>query len=129
VTEKSYYTDLTKYYLEESLKLQRSITWEAKFTRTNYLNFNCLPAHQEEFLLESERAYGYKIPDTGIAKKPFDGLVVFNAHSVFIAIYFLPRHTEIYEMPIRTFLQEKYKSGKKSLTKERAAEVGKLIFL
>lgn len=129
MTESSYYADLTKYYAEEALRIKKSITWEAKFTRTSYLNFKCLPYHQEEFLLQSERSFGYKIPDTGIAKKPFDGLAIFDAHAVFVAIYFVPRKTEIYEIPIRDFLTEKYKSGNKSLTKERAAQIGTPLVL
>lgn len=124
--EKSYYASITKYYLRTA---PDTVVWEAKFTRGNTLNFNCLPPHQEEALLQSERAFGYKIPDAGLAKKPFDGFVVVRGTVLFIAIYFLPRATEIYEMPIRTFLKEKYESGKKSLTKERAKEIGKLINL
>ena len=126
MTESSYYGDITRYYLENATN---NIAWEAKFSRTKYINFSCLPAHQEEKLLEAERVYGLKIPDAGIMRKPFDGFVLYKATSLFIAIYYLPRLTEVYEIPIRSFLKEKYESGKKSLSKERAAEIGKLIYL
>ncbi len=124
VTEKSYYAQITKYYVKHA---KITTVWEAKFTRTSYLNFKCLPDHQEEFLLQSERAYGHKIEDSGVRKKPFDGFVIVKGLVVFIAIFYLPRATEIYEIGIRDFLKEKYQSGKKSLTKERAREIGKLI--
>lgn len=124
--EKSYYNDINKYYVENATN---SIAWEAKFSKTNTINFNCLPPHQEQFLLEAERSFGFKIPDTGIGRKPFDGFVLNRATALFIAIYFLPRETEIYEIPIRAFLKEKYESGKKSLSKERAREIGKVLNL
>ena len=129
MTEKSYYADLTKYYILNSIRIENSIAWEAKFTRTNRINFNCLAPHQEEKLLAAERAYGEKLADVGIIKKPFDGWVLYKASSFFVAIYFLPRHTEIYEIHIRTFLREKYNSIDKSLTKIKASEIGQRIFL
>ncbi len=124
MTEKSYYAKLNRYYLSYALREQRSVTWEAKFSRTHRIPFSDLPAHQEEKLLKSMRAYGQKIPDAGVMKKPFDGYVVFNAEAFFVAIYFLPRQTEVYAIHIRNFVDEKYRSTEKSLTKERAAEIG-----
>lgn len=124
MTESSYYAKITAYYTANATN---NIAWEAKFSRTSRIPFSCLPAHQEEFLLKAERVLGGKIPDVGIAKKFFDGYVLYKATSLFIAIYYLPRETEIYEIPIRSFLKEKYDSGEKSLTKERAREIGKRI--
>lgn len=124
MTEKSYYAKLDRYYLAYGLREGRSITWEAKFSRTHRIPFKALAAHQEEKLLKSMRAYGQKIADAGIMQKPFDGYVVVNAEAFFVAIYFLPRHTEVYEIHIRNFVDEKYRSTEKSLTKERAAEIG-----
>lgn len=124
--ESSYYSAITKYYATTATN---NIAWEAKFVRTNRIPFSCLPQHQEEFLLAAERVLSGKIPDVGFSKKWFDGLVLYKATSLFIAIYYAPRATEIYEIPIRAFLHEKYHSKEKSLTKERAAEIGKRIYL
>lgn len=129
MVEKDYYAKITKYYIQEALRIKNNISWEAKITKTNRIPFSCLMDHQEESLLASERVLGEKIEDSGIRRKPFDGFVLYKATALFIAIYFLPRQTEIYEIPIRSFLEEKYKSGNKSLTKERASEIGKLIHL
>lgn len=126
MTESSYYSDITKYYEKNATN---SIAWEAKFSRTHRIPFSDLPPHQEKFLLQAEDAYGFKIPDNGRGQKPFDGFTLYKAHAMFIAIYFLPRATEVYEIPIRTFLEEKYLSTEKSLTKERAAIIGKRIYL
>lgn len=126
MNESSYYADLTKYYERTATN---TIVWEAKFSRNHRISFSDLPAHQEKFLLKSEQVYGFKIPDNGIGQKPFDGFVVYKAAAFFIAIYFLPHQTEIYEIPIRIFINEKYTSEEKSLTKERAGQIGKQICL
>lgn len=124
MTEKSYYAKITKYYLQNATN---SMAVELKFTRTDTLSFRCLPPHQEASLLESERVFGYKISDSGQMKKPFDIFILHKAASVFIAIYYKPKKTEIYEISIRHFIHEKYKSWNKSLTIERAKELGRLI--
>jgi hypothetical protein len=126
MVEKDYYNSINKYYTANATN---SIAWEAKITKSNTMNFSCLAPHQEESLLVAERSFGYKIPDSGISKKGFDGFVLYRATALFIAIYYIPHKTEIYEIPIRAFLKEKYESGKKSLSKERAREIGKVLSL
>jgi hypothetical protein len=126
MTESSYYSDITKYYERTATA---SIAWEAKFSRTDRIPFSALAEHQERFLLKSEMIFGFKVPDNGIGQKPFDGFVLYQAKSVFIAIYYQPRATEIYEIPIRIFVHQKYTSKEKSLSKKRAAELGTRIFL
>lgn len=128
MTEKSYYLKLNKYYIKYAKEiLHKSVAWEAKFTRTNYINFKCLAAHQEERLLEAEGVYGQKLADVGLARKAFDGFVLFEAKSFFVAIYFKPNKTLIYQIPIRAFIKEKYAGKEKSLSIERANQIGKLI--
>lgn len=126
MVEKSYYAAITKYYTATATN---NIAWEAKFTRTGRIPFTCLAPHQEEKLLEAERVLGGKIADVGVLKKPFDGWVLYKATALFITIYFVPRATEIYEIPIRMFLKEKYYSKEKSLSRARAEEIGKRIYL
>lgn len=120
MTEKSYYSLISRYYTKNA---RNTIVWEAKFTRTNYILFSSLKAHQEEKLLEAERVLAHKEPDVGIAKKNFDGYVLFNATALFIAIYYKPKGTVIYEIPIRSFLKEKYTSNLPSLTIEQAKKI------
>ena len=124
MTEKSYYAKIAQYY--ES-KAEETTAWEVKFTRTKYINFKCLAPHQEEKLLQSERTLSYKIPDSGINQKPFDGVTIVKGRPVFVAIYYSPRDAKVYEIPIRLFLKEKYTSGNKSLKEDRAMEIGKEI--
>lgn len=123
MTERDYYPAINKYYLSNMQKYKNTIVWEAKITKTNTLSLNCLADHQEEKLLEAERAMAHKIADVGRAKKPFDGIVVYKATSIVVAIFYKPRATVVYEIYARDFLKEKYTSGKKSITKERAEEL------
>ena len=124
--EKSYYSAITKYYERTATC---SIAWEAKFTRTERIAFSSLAAHQEANLLKAEQVFGHKLPDSGIGQKPWDGFVLYRAKAVFIAIYYSPRATEVYEIGIRDFVNEKYTSTEKSLTKERAHSLGTRLLL
>lgn len=110
-------------------RLERSINWEAKFSRINRIPFKSLAPHQEEKLLEGERGVAWKFPDTGPMRKMFDGTAIYNGLPIFVAIYFNDNKSTIIEIPFRSFLKEKYESGEKSLTKQRASEIGKLIKL
>lgn len=124
--EKSYYAKISKYYTKNAIC---SMAVEVKITKGNTLPFKCLAPHQEEFLLQAERTFSHKIPDVGRLRKPFDIMVIHHAASALIAIYYKPRYAEIFEIPIRKFLDEKYNSGKKSLTKQRASEIGARILI
>lgn len=126
MVEKDYYSLINKYYQKHATE---TIAWEAKITKTKNISFSCLAPHQEENLLKAENVFTYKIPDSGRAQKPFDGFVIKNGVAIFIAIYYKPRKTEIYEILFRDFVNEKYKSGKKSLTIERAKEIARNIIM
>lgn len=127
--ERNYYAKINAYYIKNIKTYDNNIVWEAKFTRTKRINFNSLANHQEASLLQAERYFAHKLADVGIALKPFDGFILYKASVFFIAIYFKPGEPEIYEIPIRDFLKEKYTSKEKSLSKERAKEIGKLIHI
>jgi hypothetical protein len=124
--EKNYYPDISRYYRKHATNC---IAWESKLSKTDRISFTALAPHQEDALLQAERVYGEKIADVGILKKGFDGFILYKATSLFIGIYFKPSQTEIYEIPIRSFLNEKYTSKEKSLTKKRASEIGRLIHI
>lgn len=123
MTEKNYYNGLTKFYEKDALITGRSSVWDAKFTRTNSLAFSCLSTHQEDRMVRAERAFGYKIPDAGQAQKPFDGFSIAYAKSFIPIIFYEPRKTTIYEVPLGSFIHERETGKRKSLTKERAKEI------
>ncbi len=129
MVEKDYYPSAVKYYTQKSIELNMSFAVELKITKDHLLPFNCLAIHQEEKLLQAERAYGHKIADVGRLKKPFDIIVLRKAKAVIVAIYYKPGKSEIFEIGIRDFVNEKYTSKNKSLHINRAREIGKLIKL
>ena len=125
--EKDYYGRLTAYYTDFAKRTGRSVAWEAKRSLTNRIRFDSVSAHQERNLLAAEDAHGHKIADAGVMQKPYDGYVLAKAHAVVVLIYYKPRESEMYELPVRTWVNERYTSKEKSLTKERAAMIGKRI--
>ena len=119
MTESSYYQKLGNYYLEHTS--YEAI--EVKFTRTDRFYFRSLPPHQESALLNP---WYYKIPDVGIGQKPLD--IVFKRNEApLVIVYYKERETEIYEISIRVLIEEMYGTKEKSLTKARAAKIGKRI--
>lgn len=128
--ESSYYADLGRYYAKRALAIKNNIAWEAKITKTNTLLFTALAVHQERDLLKAKRgALAHKIADNGRLKKPCDGLVLYKALSVVVAIFWKPGEEEIYEIDIWDWVNEAYSSEEKSITRERAAKIGKRIYL
>lgn len=128
--EKDFYTLIGGYYAREALRVKRTIVWEAKITKTDSLPYSCLLPHQEDKMLEAERSLNYKIPDVGIGRKPCDGITVYGAYPVIVAIFYKPRATEIFEIPLRVFIANRhYAHGRKSLTLERARVIGTPIYL
>lgn len=100
---------------------------EVKLTKKGSIPFSCLMAHQEEKLLEAERVLAHKIADVGLAKKPSDILIVAEALSIVLVIFYKPRASEIFEIPIRTFIDARERTVGKSLTLKHAAMIGQRI--
>jgi len=129
MNERSYNARAVHYYEKRSIKDQKDYTWELKLTKTNRLPFSCLMPHQEKYLLQSRIAISFHPPDVGLSKKFFDGMAFCNAIPLIVAIYYRPRNAEFYEIRLEDFINEKYTSKEKSLTRERANIIGKRIFL
>lgn len=122
--EKNYYAPLSKYYTRMT---ECSMAIEVKICKGNSLPFSSLHAHQEEFLLQSERAFAHKIPDVGRLRKPYDIILVHQARAVVVVIFYLPRQTEIYEITIRQWIHARQKL--KNLTRKSAGTYGVQIYI
>jgi len=125
--EKDFYGRLTAYYTDFAKRTGRSVAWEAKRSLTSRVRFDSVSAHQERNLLVAEDAHGYKIADAGVMQKPYDGYVIAKAYSVVVLIYYKPRESEVYEIPVRAWVSERYTSKEKSITKDRAATIGRRL--
>ena len=94
--------------------------FELKQTTADSLPFNSVSDHQINALLAvSSSGLLYKIPDDSRGIKPFD-MVYFRNELSYIVVKF-PKHFEI--ISINTWILERGRSKRKSLTSERAKEI------
>jgi hypothetical protein len=84
------------------------------------LPFSALAPHQEEALLAAKhREILYKAPDDSAGFKPFD-LFYLKGAQAYVVIFFSQRFSVI---DIDTFLAERARSPRKSITVDRAGEI------
>lgn len=104
--------------------------WEVKITKSNAIPFAGFADHQISSLLKARKQrLNYKIQDVGIARKPFDGFTVEKSPAWCILCYpspMAPGYTA-YAVDVIDWYQERRTCGRKSITKERAKELGKEI--
>lgn len=100
---------------------QMSGPYELKQTTKDSLPFSCVAEHQLNALLacNSDKGFWYKISDQSQGIKPFDGIYYRNSPAWIVIKY--PRFFVI--IGIQTFIFEKKRSKRKSLTAERAKEI------
>lgn len=126
--EKNLQTRITRYV--KNRWQHGSAAIEVKITKEKSLPFNAVKDHQIAGLLVAKHGtLSYKIPDTGYDQKPFD-MVVFQGAGAYILVMFWKRGCKTcYLLDIDVFLKEKKTSDRKSLTEERACELGETIVL
>ena len=104
--------------------------YELKFTHDNSLPFKAVMDHQLAGLYVAKHGrLPYKIADVGIARKPFDGFMVSGAISMIGIMYYSKGEKSFVMIDIDVFMKEKEESKRKSLTKERAKEIGVVCYL
>ena len=101
--------------------------WEVKRTTTNALPFAAFATHQIESLFRTKlQRLNVKIRDAGVFKKPFDGLTLEKSPAWCICCY--PDKNRkgymAYAIDIEMWFKERHTCGRKSITKERADEIG-----
>ena len=98
-----------------------SSAFELKQTTKDYIAFDALQGHQEVALLAASRNNGilYKAPDDSRGVKPFDFFFL-RAAPAFVVIKY-PQGFE--GIDIETFIMERERSTRKSLTYERAHQI------
>lgn len=98
-----------------------SAAFELKQTTIDYISFSALQEHQEIALLASKSRKGilYKAPDDSRSVKPFDYFHLARAMAYVVIRY--PKGFEVID--IDTFLLERDRSQRKSLTHERARRI------
>lgn len=103
------------------------VSWEVKRTVKGALAFAAFAGHQISNLMKSKhQRLNIKIRDVGVARKEFDGLTLEKVPSWCICCY--PANNKdgymAYAIDIDVWYQERRTCGRKSLTEERAKELG-----
>lgn len=115
------FTQLFRHWLKANPDFCFSAAFELKQTTSSSIPFSAVEEHQLDALSAALTKTGilYKAPDDSRGVKPFD-LFYLRMARAYIVIKF-PKHFEI--ITVETFLMEKMRSEKKSLTAGRAKEI------
>lgn len=98
--------------------------FELKFARNGSLAFSAIEAHQIQNLKNAKnRKIIFKIPDDSRGQKPFDCFVIKGAKGL-VAIQYEETPEEFVLIDVDTLTNEIATSKRKSLTRERALEIG-----
>lgn len=102
-----------------------SAVYELKYCKGNALPFSDVKEHQERaLLLATTTCINYKIPDVGMAQKPFDCFAICNVPAYVVIQFHRKGNKTFYMILITTWLKEKKESVKRSLTEDRCQEIG-----
>ena len=86
--------------------------------------------HQKDALYGvKHRSLAYKIPDDSRNYKPFDCFFIKNAPAYVVVMFYERGQKEFVMIDIDVFLEEERKSKRKSLTEERAKQIGEVCSL
>lgn len=103
--------------------INSTAVFELKITRGGSLSFDSVKDHQSSALYAAvKNKVVWKIPDAGY-QNPFDSFVITGA-SAFVVIMFHAKHDNFYIIPIEKWLHEADNSSRKSITEEKAKEIG-----
>lgn len=126
--EKNFQTDFNKYAKH---LLKRTAAYELKISNGGSIPFTDVKEHQQHALLAAKHdSLIFKIPDAGY-QNPFDSFQLHGVDAwVVIMFYAKERNRKEFVMiDVDTWLEESKTSKRKSLTLERAREIGEVRFL
>ena len=114
--------------------------YELKIVKGNALPFNSLKDHQRQALIQAHKEFFYhKITDPPVfygmntrfnRSRPFDCFIVVKVNAYVVIWYYKPRQKkEFIKIHIQDFYEEELKADRKSLTEERARQIGTPFFI
>lgn len=119
--EKDFQTDFGRWL---KVIYRNTGAFELKLSKTGTLPFSAVKPHQRDALFHAKRnVMAYKIPDDTYSQKPFD-CFSFAGVPAFVVIMFRGKQKHFYLIDIDRWIREQNTSGRKSITEERAAEIG-----
>jgi len=120
---------LFKHYLQSKKYHGYPGAFELKRSLTDSLPFSDVKPHQVEALVaSSDKGLYYKISDESRGEKPFDCFFLAGIPS-FVVIAYGKQLKSFVMIPIETWVAEKKKSVRKSLTYNRAVAIGELVVI
>ena len=114
--------------------------YELKICKGTSLPFDHLDQHQVQSLLDSQNSTLYHRltdqpwmegrPFVFTKKKPFDCFVVVKVKAFVVVWFYIPRKPKIFfKIPIEVWLKERDTCGRKSITAQRASELGTAVLI
>lgn len=99
--------------------------YELKLTKEKSLPFKALAPHQRDALYHAKHGHvAYKIPDDSIGQKPFDCFMLVQVPAYVVVMFYERGQRQFYMIDISNWVAEEEQSTRKSLTPERAAQIG-----
>lgn len=128
MTERDFTTKFNKWL---KYHWKSSAVFELKICKEKSIPFNAVQPHQLTNLkIAKDNILPYKIDDMSIGQKPFD-IVCMRKVPAYVVIFFYQKRgdDEFVVIDVDHFIDEMETSKRKSLTKERAIEIGILYSL
>lgn len=105
--------------------LMETTVCELKLTKGKSLPFSALAPHQKNALTRAVLGcVRHKISDSGFDQKPFDHFTICNSPAYVVVMFYKRGQKEFYMIPISKWETEETLSKRKSLTEDRAREIG-----
>ena len=99
--------------------------FELKIVKGDSMPFDRVADHQVEALYHASREFiVYKIPDDTIGQKPFDCFKITRADAYVVIYFYKHANREFFLINIHDFIAEKNESTRRSLTRDRAMQIG-----
>lgn len=122
--EKDFQKEFNKWV---KYKYEGSGAFELKICKGKSLPFNAVKDHQIDNLRiakHSDKGLVYKIPDDSIGVKPFDSFKLVCVPSFVVIMFYKRGQKEFIMIDVDKYVEEVNNSERKSLTEDRAKEIG-----
>lgn len=94
------------------------------------MRFDAVKPHQINALKVAKHGkLAYKIPDVGIEQKPFDCIFLTGLPAYVLIMFYKKGEKKFYIIDVDVYEKESIESVRRSLTEERASEIGEVYEL
>lgn len=125
--EKDLQTRVTKYMIN---RWKGTAVFELKICHEKSMPFDAVKPHQITALRVAKTGVlAYKIPDVGYDQKPFDMMVLDRVDAYVLVMFYVRGCNHFYIIDVDTYIMENCFSSRRSLTEQRASEIGTKIVM